>query len=72
MPAAKVGLYAQNAYNKAFRADMQRHFDAQAELCKCGDTEEVLSRWFFVPLECGPLSQAQFVSWQVKKALNLL
>lgn len=70
--AAKARLYAWNAYNKAFRAEMQRQFDAQAEVSKCGDTEEVLNTWFFTPLECGSLSQAQFVSWQIKKALKLL
>lgn len=47
VPAGKVRQYAQNAHNKAFRAEMQRQFDAQAQVSKCGDTDEVLHSWFF-------------------------
>ena len=40
--AVKVGRFAQAAYNKAFKGEMQRQFDSQTELSKCGDTTEVL------------------------------
>ena len=70
--AVKVGRFAQAAYNKAFKGEMQRQFDSQTELSKCGDTTEVLRTWFFQPLECTGMPQAAFVSWQVKRALNLV
>lgn len=72
VPAAKVRVYPQNAYIKAFKAEMQRQFDAQAKLPRGGNTEDLLRFWFFKPYDCTPLTPAMFVRWQVKKALNLL
>jgi hypothetical protein len=72
VPAAKVRLCAQNAYNKAFKAEMQRQFDAQARQPRGGNTNELLEHWFFQPYDCAAMSPAAFVCWQVKQALNLL
>jgi hypothetical protein len=70
--ADKVSMYAQNAHNKAFKAEMQRQFDEQARQPRGGNTSELLHHWFFTPLDCSALSPAGFVRWQVKKALQLL
>ncbi len=62
-----------NAYKQAFRADMQRQYDAHAHLPRAGATREQLGSFFFKPYcGCQEMSQAQFVAWQVKVALGLL
>jgi hypothetical protein len=61
-----------NAYKSAFRQEMQRQYDAQASLPRAGDTGSRLESFFFQPIDCSGMSQAEFVSWQVKLALGKL
>jgi hypothetical protein len=72
VPASKARVFAQCAYNKAFKADMQRQFDPHEKLPKGGVTNALLAHCFFQPYDCSPLTPAMFVRWQVKKALKLL
>jgi hypothetical protein len=66
------GVERHNAYRTAFRTDMQRQYDAQARLPRCGDTQQLLRSFFFEPYNFDGWSQAQFVAWHVKVALGLL
>lgn len=66
------GVRALNAYKKAFRCEMQRQYDAQAVLPRAGGTREQLGAFFFTPIACQGMSQAEFVAWQVKVALGIL
>jgi hypothetical protein len=61
-----------NAYVRGFRLEMQRQYDAHACLPHCGDAEQLLRSFFFCPYDCSAMSQAAFVSWQVKVALGLV
>ncbi len=63
----------QGLAKRAFRADMQRQYDAHAHLPRAGATREVLGSFFFQPyIGCQEMSKAKFVAWQVKVALGLL
>lgn len=64
-------LERHNAYKQGFRREMQRQYDAQLSLPRAGNTADVLNSWFFTPLACSHLSQAEFVAWQVKVALGM-
>lgn len=61
-----------NAYKRAFRQEMQRQYDVQAFLPRAGDTGSRLDSFFFQPIVLSGVSQAEFVSWQVKVALGKL
>lgn len=70
--AADLNVHRLNVYVKGFRLEMQRQYDAHAQMPRCGDTEQLLQSFFFAPYNCQGLSQAAFVAWQVKVALGLL
>lgn len=61
-----------NAYRKAHTAEMQRQFDEQEGVPKCGDTFALLTSFDFVALDCTKMSQAEFVAWQVKKTWGMI
>lgn len=72
VPEQQVRRYELNAYNTAFRAEMQRQFDAQARLPRCGDTAELHMTCFFTPVDCSRSTQQQFVTWQVLWGLGMV
>jgi hypothetical protein len=51
---------------------MQRQFDDQEQLPRCGDTTALLLSFDFTAVDCSHMSQATFVAWQVKRAWGLL